>query len=192
MDKDFLESKLNERSELYLLIKNNQKLKNQINLILDVLKNTFENKNKIFVCGNGGSAEQANHFCAELIGQYQNINKPIACISLNSNIPLITSLSNDYNYEFVFDKQIEALAKKSDLLIAFSTSGTSKNIINALKTAKNEQMKTILITGEKDLKNNIDFLLNVDYKSTEVIQEVHLFYIHLFAEYLKNLLKNTQ
>ena len=101
-------------------------------LIIDTLKNGH----KILICGNGGSASDAQHIAAELVGRYKNNRKALASIALNTDTSALTAIANDYGYESIFSRQVEALANKGDILIGISTSGNSQNILLGLQTAK--------------------------------------------------------
>ena len=116
-----------------------QKLADQIDLVSSILCNTIKSGNKIYICGNGGSAADAQHFAAELIVRYKNERKSIPCISLTTDTSIITACANDYSYDQIFSRQIEGLGSSGDLLIGISTSGNSQNIIEAFKSAKDKE-----------------------------------------------------
>ena len=106
---------------------------NQINIAYNIISKTLSEGSKILFCGNGGSAADSNHMAAEFVGRFEKDRKPLNAISLSSNISLITSIANDFGFEYIFSRQIEAIGNSGDVLIAISTSGTSKNIIEARK-----------------------------------------------------------
>ena len=103
---------------------------------------------------------------------------------MNENNATITALANDFNYKYIFSRQIEGLGKKGDLLFAISTSGKSKNVIEAVKKAKRMKLKTVLLTGHNYIKVNCDFIIRVPAKRVDRIQEMHILMLHLLAEYI--------
>ena len=172
--------------ELEKIIHSLSKEKKSINLISEKLIKFCKKKNsKIFVCGNGGSASDADHFVTELVVRFKNKNrKALPAISLNSNPSLITACSNDYKFKYIFKRQLEALANKSDCLFLISTSGNSENVIEAAKYAQKKKIYTISLTGKNGGK--LSKLCNQSFivKSNSVarIQEVHTFLLHYFCE----------
>jgi len=144
----------------------------------------LNNNGKILLCGNGGSAADANHLAAEFINRYKKDRNPIPAISLSANPSNITATGNDYSFDFVFSKQIEALGNKDDVLIAISTSGKSKNIIEALKSAEKKGIYTVLFTGNNDSDATKICNLAIKVPSTETprIQEIHLILYHSICE----------
>jgi len=139
----------------------------------------------ILVCGNGGSASDAAHITGELVGRFLKERRPINAISLSANTSVLTAWANDYDFESVYSRQIEAHGKSEGVLIALSTSGTSKNIVHAAKTAKTMGMKVIALTGEGGgaLAAHADALLAVPSTTTPLIQQAHLcLYHYLCAE----------
>ena len=145
---------------------------------------TLKNGNKILLCGNGGSAADAQHIAAELTGRYKSDRKGLPAIALTTDSSVITSIGNDYGYERVFDRQVEALANKGDLLIGISTSGNSKNVVNALKKAKELSCKTLGLSGRDGGKmNNIcDINLIIPCDDTPRIQEMHILIGHILCQ----------
>ena len=153
---------------------------NDLNRLIISLKEAIEYENKIFFCGNGGSAADSEHLCAEFIGRFNKNRKPYPAILLTSNSANITCISNDYGYNQLFARQLEALATKDDILFALTTSGNSQNIIEALKSAKIIGMQTVTFLGKdggkcKDLG---DFQFLIDSNNTARIQECHMFLGH--------------
>jgi D-sedoheptulose 7-phosphate isomerase len=130
----------------------------------------------IFWCGNGGSASDSQHLNAELIGRFEKDRPPLKSVALTTDTSVITALSNDYSYDLIFKRQLEALGKKGDVLVSISTSGESKNIINVLKEAKRKKITTISFLGKKGGKakkySNIAIIVPSD--STARIQEMHI------------------
>lgn len=156
------------------------KIESSIEIILDTLK---MNK-KIIIIGNGGSAADAQHMAAEFIGRYLLERKSIPAISLTTDSSILTSIGNDYGFEKIFSRQCEALVEKNDTVIVISTSGNSKNILEALKICKKKGAKTIGLTGKSGgmVKEKIDLLIPVPSTSTPRIQEGHRIIIHTICE----------
>ena len=145
----------------------------------------IESEHPILVCGNGGSASDAAHITGELVGRFLKERRAINAISLSANTSVLTAWANDYDFETVYSRQVEAHGRENGVLIALSTSGTSKNIVHAAKTAKTMGMKVIALTGEGGgaLAAHADALLAVPSTKTPLIQQVHLcLYHYLCAE----------
>lgn len=153
-----------------------------------LIVNTLKNGNKILLFGNGGSAADAQHIAAELTNRYKTTRKALPAIALTTDVSAITSISNDYGYEKVFARQIEALASKDDLVIAISTSGTSPNIIEALKVAKQCDCKIIGLSGNNggNMNNYCDINLVVPSTDTPRIQEMHILFGHIICHIIDN------
>ena len=136
---------------------------------------SLKNNHKVFWIGNGGSAGDAQHLSAELVGRFTKDRKALASIALTTDTSAITCISNDFSYDHVFVRQIEALARQDDTLVALTTSGASQNILNALDTARELGMSTILLTSERYTKRRpYDITISVPSTTTEIIQECHM------------------
>lgn len=146
----------------------------------------------IFSCGNGGSADQANHFVGELVGCYQEVRSPLRAISLCTNIVTLTAIANDFGYDHVFMRQLMGLGRPGDALLALSTSGTSENVVKAAKYAKNHGIYVVSLVGAiktnefyKDhLGTCSDIVLQHD-EETPYAQEQHLVWIHRLCEQIE-------
>lgn len=149
---------------------------------------TLRAGNKILLCGNGGSAADAQHFAAELTGRYKTERRGLPGIALTTDTSALTAIGNDYGYDRVFDRQVEALANKGDLVIGISTSGNSANVINALKVAREMGCKTIGLTGRDGGKMNelCDINLVVPSNDTPRIQEMHILFEHTICQIIDN------
>ena len=149
---------------------------------------TLKNGNKVLLCGNGGSAADAQHIAAELTGRYKSERRGLPGIALTTDTSALTAIGNDYGYDRVFDRQVEALAQKGDLLIGISTSGNSKNVLNALKTATEMGCKTLGLTGRDGGEMNIlcDVNLVVPSNDTPRIQEMHILFAHTICQIIDN------
>ena len=138
----------------------------------------------VFVCGNGGSASQAEHFAAELVGRFKKDRTSLRVFALSTNSSVVTSVSNDYGYANVYSHQLEGMGSKTDLLLALSTSGSSENVVRACKTAAARGMKVYALTGEEGgaVASNSDMTLKIPDTDTPRIQEIHLVILHLICE----------
>ena len=139
--------------------------------------------NKIMFCGNGGSAADSQHLAAELMGKYKIDRNPLPVISLTTDTSSITAIGNDYGYEYVFSRQLKGIGAKGDVLVGISTSGNSKNILEAFKTAKEMGIKTVAFTGKSggELIKEADLTLNVPSDITNNIQEMHIASGHIIC-----------
>jgi D-sedoheptulose 7-phosphate isomerase len=146
---------------------------------------------KIFACGNGGSAADAQHLVAELVGRFLAERRALPAIALTADTATITSISNDYGYERVFARQIEALAREGDLLFAISTSGNSPNVVQAAQTARGLGCIVVALTGERggNVATHADLLIRAPSMVTARIQEVHTLCIHAIADSLDALIR---
>jgi D-sedoheptulose 7-phosphate isomerase len=161
---------------------------------MEILANTlakcFANNGRVFFFGNGGSACDAMHIAGEFVGRFVDDRRALAAIALSADTGIITAVANDYNYDYIFARQIEALCQSGDMAIGLSTSGSSKNVLNALQTALEIGAYTALFTGEKGqncpLKTNSRII--VPTSITAHIQETHLFLLHSLAAQVETLL----
>nr|AOE13632.1 phosphoheptose isomerase [uncultured bacterium] len=152
-------------------------IENAANLIVDAI----HNGGKIISCGNGGSMCDAMHFAEELTGRYRENRKPIPALAISDSSHL-SCVSNDFGYDQVFSRYVEALGKKGDVLLAISSSGNSKNVIEAISTAKKNGMKTIVLTGKGGgrMAEIGDIVINVPHHGfADRIQEIHIKVIHI-------------
>tara|TARA_B100001750_G_scaffold72709_1_gene58056 strand:+ start:16266 stop:16871 length:606 start_codon:yes stop_codon:yes gene_type:complete len=156
----------------------------EIELIADMVYRTFNDHHRIFFCGNGGSAADCQHMAAEYVGRFKKERKGYPAIALTVDTSILTSVSNDYSYETIFARQLEALAVPGDLLIAYSTSGNSKNIIKVLEKAKSMGITSIGMTGQSggDMGKLTNALIKVPSNITARIQEAHLLIGHIICE----------
>ena len=148
---------------------------------------------KIMACGNGGSAADAQHFAAELIGRFERERQELAAIALTTDTSILTAVGNDYSYDEIFAKQVRGLGKKSDILIGISTSGNSKNVVRAIEAAKKMGIKIIALTGNgggkiASLLGTDDIHLCVPSTRTARIQETHLVLLHALCDGVDHLL----
>lgn len=159
-----------------------------------LLSSTLVTKGKVLICGNGGSAAEAQHFSAELMVRLKKNRRPISAIALTTDTSTLTACGNDYSFEDIFARQIAGLAQHNDVLICLTTSGNSPNILKAAEEARKHGCKVISITGELPSKVDSlsDVLIKVSSDKTERIQEVHLFLIHYLAGVLEQEVLNER
>ena len=154
---------------------------------------TVTNNGKILACGNGGSAADAQHFIAELVGRFERERLPLAGIALNTDTSILTAVGNDYGYDQVFARQVAALGQPGDVLVAMSTSGNSANVQLSIQAAQEREMRVIALTGKgggaiKDMLNEQDIHLCVPHDRTMRIQEVHILLLHVLCDGIDALL----
>ena len=156
----------------------------EIEKVLQIIINCIKHGNKIILFGNGGSAADAQHIAAELVGRFDYDRKSLPAISLTTDTSVITSIGNDYSFEKIFSRQCESLVNKGDVVVGISTSGNSINVKNGLLVSKRKGAKTVGFLGHKGghIKNIVDIPLIVNSNSTPRIQEVHRTSAHIICE----------
>ena len=176
-----------ETAEIIKCFKNIKIKNNLFNELCKVAELTIKNKGKIIFCGNGGSAADAQHLAAELVVKYQKKRKALPAIAITTDTSILTSIGNDYSYDKIFSRQIEALGERKDLIICLTTSGNSKNIINAVKSAKKMNINCYSIVGNKGgkLKKIQKDLIIIPSKKTSVIQICQLTLGHILCDYVE-------
>jgi len=169
------------------LLRNNIK---QIIEIADLAIDSLKKGGKVLLFGNGGSASDSQHIAAELVGRFKKDRTALAAIALTTNTSVLTSLANDYGYEVVFAKQVEALGKKGDIAIGISTSGKAKNVIAGIKQAAKMGLKTVAFTGGDggELSKVADVALIIPSSVTARIQEAHITVGHIVCELIEGAL----
>lgn len=158
-----------------------------IQLMAERCKEALKSGNKVLFCGNGGSAADAQHLAAELIGRFQKERRSLASVALTTDTSILTAVANDYGYDEVFARQVEGLGRSGDVLIGISTSGNSANVVKAALKARDTGMHTIAFTGEGGgkLKDICDITFAVPSKVTARIQEMHIMVGHIICELLE-------
>ncbi|PZC47227.1 MAG: D-sedoheptulose 7-phosphate isomerase [Chloroflexi bacterium] len=156
-----------------------------------ILAKSVMSGNKVLIFGNGGSAADAQHLAAEMVGTYVDKKRAFPAIAITVDSSVITAISNDIGYDAIFARQIEALGVKGDIAIGITTSGNSKNIVNGLKIAKDKEMITSVLTGENisELSDVTYYLISVPSTSTPRIQEAHGTIIHILCDLIRSELK---
>ncbi len=148
----------------------------------------FGKNKKLIICGNGGSAADAQHLASELVGKYEKFRKSFAALSLSTDSSALTSIGNDYGFDTIFSRQIEGLGQAGDILLVISTSGLSMNLIKAVESAKKKSIETIGLLGKNggNLKNLVDFDITVPNNKTCRIQEAHGLLIHIICQLIED------
>jgi D-sedoheptulose 7-phosphate isomerase len=166
----------------------------QIKQISDLVIDCLKKGGKVILFGNGGSAADAQHIAAEFIGRFKKDRSALAAVALTTNTSVMTSLANDYGYEVIFAKQMEALGQKNDIAIGISTSGKAKNVLAAIKQAKKMGVETIALTGGDggELAKTADISLLVPSLVTARIQEAHITIGHIICELVEQVLCQEQ
>lgn len=178
---------INQRNKI--INESKKEIASFLNDFYPLLKEKIKSGKKILICGNGGSASDSNHFAAELAGKFKSKKRElISCISLPSNSSSISAIANDFNFSQIFSKQIEAFGLEGDICICLSTSGKSKNIIQAIKTCKKRKIISVGFFGKfkNQILNQCEFSLNINSNNTALIQEMHYMTLHLICELLED------
>jgi D-sedoheptulose 7-phosphate isomerase len=187
--KDIIRKSIDVKESIY----SDNKFIETIELIITEIVNCYKNGGKVLLCGNGGSASDAQHIAAELSGRFYFDREPLYAEALHVNSSYITAVANDYSYDYVYERLVKAMGKENDILIGLSTSGNSKNILRAFEEAKKIGMRTIAFTGDSggELKKMCDYIINVPSNDTPRIQESHIMIGHIICELVeKKIFKN--
>lgn len=184
---EVLEEKIKELNDIRRDSSYQEKMEKTINYIT----NSIKNGGKLLICGNGGSAADAQHIAAEFVGRFVMERKGFPAIALTTDTSNLTAIANDYSYDDVFRRQVEALGNKGDVLIGISTSGNSVNVIRAIDEAKKNGMTVIGLTGKTGgkMKDMCDVTFVFEIKDTARIQELHMMTYHLICEFSEKELK---
>ncbi|NQY25706.1 MAG: SIS domain-containing protein [Piscirickettsiaceae bacterium] len=161
-------------------------LEPQVSILINTIRNSLASGNKVLFFGNGGSASDAQHLAAEFVVRYYKQRAPLAAIALTTDTSIITAHGNDFSFDTIFDRQIQALAKQGDVAIGLSTSGNSANVINGLNTAKQAGCTTIAFTGIDggQLRESTDSCICIPSDETARVQEGHIIIGHYICEAL--------
>jgi len=167
---------------------NDKEIINNSNMIAEKIIECYKNGNKVFFCGNGGSFADAQHLSAELSGRFYFDRDPLEVVLLASNVSYLTAVGNDYSYSDIFSREIKSSVKKGDILICFSTSGKSKNVIKAIEVAKNKGAIIASFIGNDggEMKDISDYNLIIPSNNTARIQECHTLLGHTILEIVEN------
>lgn len=155
-----------------------------IEKVVDVITNAFQSGNKVYFCGNGGSAADAQHLAAEFSGRFYIDRKPLPAEALHCNTSFLTAVGNDYSFDVIYSRMIDGIGMPGDILVGLSTSGNSKNIIKAFESAREKKIVTVGLTGASggQMKSLSDHLINIPSTDTPRIQESHILVGHIICE----------
>ncbi|MGZ3883310.1 MAG: D-sedoheptulose-7-phosphate isomerase [Bacteroidia bacterium] len=181
---DFLKSKLRASIDLKTALLNNEAILTTVSKIAAEITSSYKNDGKVLWCGNGGSAADAQHLAAELSGRFYYDRPPLFSDALHVNTSYTTAVANDYSYDVIYERLVNAMGRKGDVLIGLSTSGNSPNVINALKAANSKGLITVGFTGETGgkMKEHCKYLVNIPSTDTPRIQECHMILGHSICE----------
>ena len=191
--KERMENIINEKIKSLIDLTQDDEYFNKINITIETIVNSLKSGGKLLVCGNGGSAADAQHIAAEFVGRFVLERPGYPAIALTTDSSNLTAIGNDYSFDDVFSRQVEALGNKGDVLIAISTSGNSKNVVNAIEMAKKRNMKIIGLSGKDGglMKDLCDICFVFPYKETARIQEQHMMTYHMICEFSEQKLKEN-
>lgn len=181
--------RLAEHTNIFKKLASDQELTNTVMEIGDKIIDLLNQGGGLYLCGNGGSAADAQHIATEFISRFYKERPGLNAEALSVNTSTITAIGNDYSFERVFARQLEAKAKAGDMVIGITTSGTSKNVLEALRYAKENEMITVLLMGgfeNPELDDEADYIIKVPSLITPRIQEAHIFIGHVIAEYVEH------
>jgi D-sedoheptulose 7-phosphate isomerase len=172
----------------------NEELLKTIEAVVEALVTSFNNGNRVYFCGNGGSAADAQHLAAEFSGRFYTDRKALPAEALHCNTSYLTAVANDYSFDVIYSRLIEGIGLPGDVLIGLSTSGNSKNIIKAFETAREKKIVTVGFTGITggQMKSLSDHLINIPSADTPRIQESHILIGHIICQLVEEKIFNTQ
>ena len=181
---NFIHKAIEESINVKDCILNDKDFHNKIEQAIDICVDSLRNDGTIWFAGNGGSAADAQHLAAELSGRFNLDRKSLRAEALHVNSSFLTAVANDYGYNMVYSRLLEGCARKNDVLVAISTSGDSRNVVEAAKLARELNLRVISFTGDSggDLRSLSDVLLNVPSNNTARIQECHILLGHILCE----------
>lgn len=181
---DFIKSKIQTSIDLKTTLLSSTEILNKVDAIVNEISSSYKNGGKVLWCGNGGSAADSQHLAAELSGRFYYDRPPLFSEALHVNTSYITAVANDYSYDIIYSRLVEAMGKKGDILFGLSTSGNSANVIKAFEKAKEMGMITVGFTGETGgkMKDLCNYLINIPSKDTPRIQECHMLLGHTICE----------
>lgn len=191
LPENYFYRRLEEHADIFKKIASHHKLMEDVMKAAADICNLIKRKGQLFLCGNGGSAADAQHIATEFISRFYKERPGMNAEALTVNTSTLTAVGNDYSFERVFVRQLEAKAKSGDILIGISTSGKSKNVLEALRYAKKNKIMTIILMGNyenPELQEICDYIIQVPSTITPRIQEAHIFIGHTIAEYVEHTL----
>lgn len=185
---NYFYQRLEEHEDIFKKMASDRELMDMVMGIAEEVLALLRREGQVFLCGNGGSAADAQHIATEFISRFYRERPAMNAEALTVNTSTLTAIGNDYSYERVFARQLEAKARPGDLVIGISTSGRSKNVLEALRFAKRQDIKTVMLMGEHqapELEELCDYIVKVPSRVTPRVQEAHIFIGHIIAEYVE-------
>jgi D-sedoheptulose 7-phosphate isomerase len=179
---------ISEHLDVIKLLAENRESIDGLQKIAEIVVETYRSGGKLLICGNGGSAADAQHIATEFVSKFLKERRALDAEALTTNTSCLTAIGNDYSFEHIFARQVEAKGRKGDVLIAISTSGNAKNVVAAVKIAKEIGMKTIALTGNNTnslLCTHSDYSINIPSNSTPRIQEAHIMVGHMICDHIE-------
>jgi D-sedoheptulose 7-phosphate isomerase len=185
---DFIRAKIQDSIKLKTALMNDTAILSQVENLVNDIVGCYKNGGKVLWCGNGGSAADAQHLAAELSGRFYYDRPPLFSEALHVNTSYLTAVANDYSYDVIYGRLVKAMGRKGDVLIGMSTSGNSKNVIEALNEANGAGMITAAFTGETGgkMKGLSKYLINIPSNDTPRIQECHMILGHTICELVES------
>lgn len=185
--KAFLEKELDESAEVISLIRQDDGLVNTLITVADICIEALRRGNRILFAGNGGSAADAQHFAAELVGRFYCERRPLSAMALTTDTSMLTAIGNDYGFEQIFSRQVEANGRAGDVFIGLSTSGNSRNVVEAALKCNAVGITTVGMVGSKpsDLEETCDYCIHAPSSSTPRIQEAHAVIGHILCSIIE-------
>lgn len=184
---EIIRTRLQESAAIRLALVDDDILIHKVTELSDEIINCIAKGGKLAVCGNGGSATDAIHFSGEVVGRFQRERRPWPVISLNADISILTGIANDYGYEDVYARQVQAYLREGDILLGISTSGNSENVLRAVQMARKMGVRTAALLGKDGgrIGGTVDIPVIVPNNVTARVQEVHITLIHILCELLE-------
>lgn len=187
--KEIIQASIDTKQEIL----SNEELLSTIEKVVEVIVSAFQNGNRVYFCGNGGSAADAQHLAAEFSGRFYTDRKALPAEALHCNTSYLTAVANDYGYDVVYSRMIDGIGEKGDVLIGLSTSGNSANIIKAYEVARQMGIHTVSFTGITggQMKSLSDYLINIPSTDTPRIQESHITIGHIICQLVEEKMFNA-
>ncbi len=178
----YIKEALNNTLDVFLKIQNSDEFQSNLSKVANVIADALRNNKKIYIAGNGGSAADAQHFSAELVSKFMKDRNPLPAIALTTDSSALTAIGNDYGFEEIFSRQILGLGQKGDIFVGITTSGKSKNIINAFQKCKEREIISLALCGIRGIESfSPDYVISIPSNSTSIIQEMHLISYHILC-----------
>lgn len=178
----YIKEALNNTLDVFLKIQNSDEFQSNLSKVANVIADALKKNKKIYIAGNGGSAADAQHFSAELVSKFMKDRNPLPAIALTTDSSALTAIGNDYGFEEIFSRQILGLGQKGDIFVGITTSGKSKNIINAFQKCKEREIISLALCGIRGIESfSPDYVISIPSNSTSIIQEMHIISYHILC-----------